>query len=237
MRRNLLPAIGIVLLVSVAVLAGTVSASLRGSIAAGARAIARAPLAFFRVTVTGGAGEQIDVLIAENARLKAEVLFLANEPRPVGPEARPELRAKVHSTYPTNNRGLVSVNAGSDEGVREGMPVTVDGFTFLGITEKVGKNWSSVRTRFDTGWQLPVKVGGDAVDALLIGGREPRLTLIVKSGKVGDGDSIYTASKEVPYGLKIGEVKGVLGNSGSAFQEAGVILPYDANLSEVLILL
>ncbi len=193
----------------------------------------------FLATLTGSdpSSRELAALALENSRLKAQILFLSKEPREEETGGRGHLVAKIYSTYPFNNRGLVSVNAGERDGIRPGMPVTVDGYTFFGSVEEVAESWSSVRTVLDAGWELPVKVGSDSVDALLVGGREPKLTLIVKSGEVSEGDPVYLASREFPYGLKVGEVKGLRGELGSAFREAEVgILFRLYELTEVWIL-
>ena len=235
MRSRIVPFAIVFLLIAVAVGISALTASFRGKLADGTRGAFSAPFAF--VGDLFGSSSELEQLADENARLKAELLFLMNEPELKPLPNRPELIARVHSTYPTNNRGLLVLNAGASHGVKPGMAVTVDGFTFLGVIEEVQESSSVVRTVFDTDWKLPVRVGPDAVDALLIGGRNPRLSLIVKSGNVTDGNNIVTASKEIPYGLKVGEVQGVTGNVGSAFQEGGILLPYESNISEVVILL
>ncbi|MEK7554614.1 MAG: rod shape-determining protein MreC [Patescibacteria group bacterium] len=233
MKRNLAPVVATLFLFVAALAVAEFSTPVREYLAAGTRTTLHAPLALLGF----GRSSETEQLLRENARLKAEVLFLAKEPRNTGTVARPEVSAKVHSTYPTNSRGLLNINAGSSEGIKKGMTVTVDGFTFLGVVEEVGERSSIVRTIFDTDWQIPVKIGDGAHDALMVGGRGPRLTLIVKTGNVLDGDDVYTASKEFPYGLRIGEVKEVKGEPGSTFEEADIKLPFDATLDEVHILL
>jgi len=177
-------------------------------------------------------------LALENTRLKAQLLYLSHVPRQETAGSERHLVSEIYSTYPFNHRGFISVNAGAGDGVRAHAPVTIDGFTFFGVITEVASSYSVARTIFDTGWQLPVKIGEDSVDALFVGGREPRLTLIVKSGAVADGDSVYLASRDFPYGLKIGEVKNVHGELGSAFREADIFLSYDAQaLHNVYVLL
>jgi len=210
----------------------------KGYFAAAAASVLRMPVDFLANFRDAGArSQEFERLALENAKLKAELLYFMNASRVETQNNREYRVSKIYSTYPFNTRGLIAVNAGSRDGIAVGMAVTVDGFTFLGQVEKTEASQSLVRTIFDPGWQVPVKIGSHSVDALLVGGREPHLTLIVKSGAFAEGDPIYVGSRDFPYGLKIGEVRNIKGDGGSAFFESDIALPYEpARLNEVWIL-
>ena len=176
--------------------------------------------------------DEFSNLILENERLKAQLLVLSKSPREHYEDDKEYRAAKVYSTYPFNNKGLMAINAGLKDGMTEFMPVTIGGYILIGQIMKAESGYSVVRTVFDNGWQLPVKVGDDNVDALLVGGREVKLTLIVRDKKIEPDDTIYAASKDFPYGLTIGSVKEIQDEAGSAFKSATVSLPYE--LSKVI---
>lgn len=184
-----------------------------------------------------GAGDEILSLRQENERLKAQMLFLSKGARLETLDGRNYQIAKIHSSYPFNDRGLISINTGSGSGVSESVAVTVGGDFFLGQAVQLFRDSSLVRTVYDTGWEIAVKIGTDQVDALLIGGREPRLTLILKDKAIAAGLPVYVAQKGLPYGLMIGTVKEITYNQASAFQEATLDFAYKVgDLTEVYVL-
>lgn len=138
-------------------------------------------------------------------------------------------RVKIYSTYPFNNRGEVVINAGSELGVKEKMAVTVDGKVLFGQIVQVFENYSIVRAFFDKGWQVPVRVGFQETDALLEGGSTPKLTMVAKNKEFNDGETVYSASRDFPYGLPIGKVKKIKDTPTAVFKEAELEAPYSFN--------
>lgn len=197
------------------------------------------PLGFLAsILEDSGDAQEFEKILRENEALKAQILFLSTSPYLEDQDGHSYLRAKVYSTYPFNNRGLITINAGLNHGLKGLLPVTVDGYIFLGQLTEVAPNSSIVRTIFDSGWELPVKAGNLGVDALLVGGREPRLTLIVKEKELARGEDVYVAGKDFPYGLKIGTVKEIFDNPGSTFKEATLNIPYEiGELTETAVLI
>ncbi len=151
---------------------------------------------------------------------------------------RSALVAQVYSTYPLNYKNLLSINAGLADGVTVGMPVTAEGNILIGQIIEVSGSQSLVRTIFDKDWSLPVRIGAAEKDALLVGGQNPRLTLIDKNAEIHSGDVVVSAKKDLPYGLKVGEVAVVQQSVSSSFKEAGLIFSYDTkDLRKVSILI
>lgn len=189
---------------------------------------------FFR---SGKLAREVVVLRRENEHLKA--LLLASElgNRIVSALGKRYHTARVYSEYPFNNRSFITVNAGRNNGIREGAPVTTGGpAVFVGHVVQVFEEMSLVRTIADPEWGVPVRVGPEAIDALLVGGREPRLTLVGKDKKLLPDQVIYTASRDAPYGLTVGRVRAVYAAPSGALQEATVALPYEpTELTEVSI--
>lgn len=159
-------------------------------------------------------------------------------PLPVSENRREALIAKVHSTYPFNHRGFFTIAAGAGHGIEAGMAVTADGNYLLGQVAEVFESESVVRTIFDNNWALSVRIGPSEVDALLATGQEPKITLIDKKSAVSEGEWVYSASRDFPYGLKLGTVRGLRNADADQFQEADLDLPYRLNeIKEVAVLI
>ncbi len=141
--------------------------------------------------------------------------------------------ALVYSRYPFNFKNEILVNAGEKAGVKVGAAAIVPGdggsVALLGRVETVWSDKSLVRTVFDPRFQLAVRVGPSAADALLTGGSEPKLTLIGKTAGVKAGDSVYAVTEDLPYGLSIGLMRASTLSSDELFREAVLDLPYDLN--------
>ena len=166
-------------------------------------------------------------LAYENARLRAQILALTKTSCEYTTSDRKFIKAQVYSTYPFNNRDLITLNVGSRDGVVSGMNIVVDDIFLLGQITEVFETHSFARTIFDTGWQIPVKIGPLGTDALLAGGRSPRLTLIVKDASISSRASVYATAKDFLYGFTIGEVFEVYDNPNNSFKEASIDLPYE----------
>jgi len=179
----------------------------------------------------GGSGD----LKRENAILKAEIVSLSHGF--FSPKNGHLISAHVFSSYPFNHRDILVLDAGSNEGVSLGSGVLVGDVLLLGYVQSVTLNTSNVRTIFDADVSIPVKIGEKGIDALLVGGRTPQLTLIVSEAVIGSGDSVYSAGSQFPYGLSLGEVDTVKAEPGSAFKTATLKIAYDpGNLDAVSIL-
>ncbi len=181
-------------------------------------------------------GDELKNLRLENASLRAQILELSIG---VVPFQSDTLAAKVFSSYPFNNKSLLSINRGREQGIREGMPITVSDQILVGQVSQVFKNYSLVKTVFSSDWEIPVRIGEKKVPALLIGGPELKLTMIVNDKPIVDGQAVFAAKTDLPYGLKIGEVINVTNDSATGvFKEAGVKLDYDFNdLTDLSVLL
>ncbi len=155
------------------------------------------------------------------------------------------VRAVVYSVYPLTSSKILTIGAGSEDGVAVGMPVLVKPGLFIGEVAQVFDNQSLVRTIFDAGqtasstsWQLAVKIGKGATDALLVADAEPRLTIISRKKAIAVGDDVTLAGKQYPYGLSVGSVGSIIDNPSSVFLEAVLSQAYSfTDLNEVFVLL
>ncbi len=185
---------------------------------------------FFRVN---DFTKSLSGLELENQSLRAEIM-MAKIAAP--PPAGKFIRAKVHASYPFNNKSALTIAVGGSDGVREGMAVLVAPGIYLGFIGHTEKNWSEVKTIFDGALQTPVRIGDAGIAALLRGGGRLTASMIDKAKFLEVGAPVYLAQKGLPYGLKIGEVRLLREGDGGVFKEADVFPPYVLNdLEEVLI--
>ncbi len=145
------------------------------------------------------------------------------------------LSARIFSSYPFNIKNVLTINAGSREGVKNSMTAVQGQNIFLGQVTEVFENYSTVRTVFDPDWQLAVKIGNDKINGLFKGGNAPKITLIEKPVKIGD--PVFTAGPGAPLDLKIGEIAEIREGAGGVFKEAIIKIPYNINQLETVNLL
>lgn len=137
------------------------------------------------------------------------------------------IAARIFSTYPFNTKNILTIDKGLNDGVAAGMAAIVESNIFVGEVYSAEKKSSSIRTVFDPSWQLPVKIGENKINGLFKGGNDPKITLIEKPIKEGDG--VFLASNNFPLYLKIGNISKVTEESGNVFKEAFVQMPYSIN--------
>lgn len=160
------------------------------------------------------------------------------KPELVKQSGRQVLVAKIYSTYPLNDHRYLTIAAGEADGVVQGMVVTTDGNQLLGQVTEVFEHYSNVRTIFDQSWQISVRIGQGQSDALLVSGQQPQLTMIDKKSVILEGDPVISASRDFPYGLKIGTISGVQNANEVSFQRGILDVPYQVNdLKEVAVII
>jgi len=138
--------------------------------------------------------------------------------------------AEVFSSYPFNDQNKLIINRGSNDGVKEGMPVLITDNVLLGRVSKVRKSLSEVQTIFDPNWRSTVAIGSSKIRSLLKGGRIPLLTFISKDRIPAVGDEVINITSEYPYGFYLGKVKGVEVNTSEPWVTAILETGYDPNL-------
>ena len=166
------------------------------------------------------------LLKLQNENLKAQLQRVKDGSGALAdaPDRQSQIEARIFSTYPFNMKNTITVDRGSDDGIVSAMNATVSDSILLGQVVGVEKHSAVVRTIFDSHWQLPVKIGPDHINGLFEGGNDPRVILVEKPIKAGDG--VFSAAKEFPMGIKIGEIKEVKEDAGGIFKEATIRTPY-----------
>lgn len=115
--------------------------------------------------------------------------------------------AKVYSLYPFSNRSELIINVGDSRGINLNQAVTVGNKILIGRVKNVYQNISVVQTVFDPEFQIPVRIGEEEVDALLVGGLSPKATLVEAPEIIKPDDFVFSSYREFPYGLIIGQIK------------------------------
>lgn len=194
--------------------------------------------AFFVLSHTGfGAWLQNTLFISskitedERAAYIREIAFLKSDRiTNRGEETRKisGIAAFVYSFYPHGIKNEVVIDRGALHGVRDRSAVVVDNI-FVGFVHEVKDHSSLVTTIFDPQVRVAVRIGESQIDGLLIGGGEPRVTLVPKIAKIKPGDTVFIAAPEFPYGIPVGTVKEFYTSQHEVFGEIELVIPYHLN--------
>jgi cell shape-determining protein MreC len=159
---------------------------------------------------------EADYLREENQKLELELLNLKN-----GNHSFKEingLEAKVFSAYPFADRSEIIIGAGDSDGIMVGDAVICEG-VLVGRIKETGDKTSVVQTVFDPEFQVPVRIGEAETDALYVGGMNPKLNMIDSAETLKQGELIYSAAADLPYGLGMGRTLEI---SEGALKEASL---------------
>lgn len=157
----------------------------------------------------------------------------------IGAES-PGIAAFVFSRYPFNFRHELLINEGTAAGIAAGdvalapLAAPLDGGApregiFLGKVKAVYETSASIETIFNPSFESAVRIGKAGIDALLVGGTDPKATLIPRRADVKEGDIVYAAAPDIPYGIAIGEVARLAPSRDNIFMEATLTFAYDVN--------
>ena len=136
------------------------------------------------------------------------------------------LEGSVYSRYPSNERSLVVIDRGAQDGVVVGMPVfaDVEGNLLFGKISSVRDSQSEVRTLSDATWKSSVEIGDKKIKALFVGGNFPHLELAPKEGEWKEGDAVRNVSPDFPLGVLLGTVGKVKEEANAIWKQATVVL-------------
>lgn len=179
--------------------------------------------------------DQLVQLKKDNSDLQNQIFSLQS--RYSFPAEQQYQYARVFSLYPFNVKSRIYITAGTAQGIKAGEPVMFSKTVLVGQVIDTAVDSSEVITVYDSKFSLPVKIGKSGVDGLLEGGVSPNVGLINKTKQINIGDEIYSASKDLPYGLIIGSVKSVSEDSTGTFFKSQITLPYVlSDVSEVYVI-
>lgn len=174
-------------------------------------------------------------LLAQNESLQAEVAQLQGVAAQIPQNPRGSIRAMVYLQYPFGFKNELLVDAGTDQGVATGSAVAFQGI-FVGIVIRTFPDSAMVQTVFDPAFKMPVRIGVDGVDALLVGGADPMATSISKTAVIANGDIVTTASPGVPYGMPVGVVNATTTSGDNLFQTASLNFGYDEDSIQTVLI-
>lgn len=159
-------------------------------------------------------------LRGQNEGLKAEVERLKEEAGHA--VSKNLLEARVFSRFPANTRSSITVARGSEDGVKEGMPVFADAEKTLlvGRVARVAGSQSEVYTFFDSEWKSSVEVGSKKIKALLVGGNPAHIDLLPKDAVIAAGDPVINVSPDYPMGILMGLVGDIETQTNDIWQKA-----------------
>lgn len=181
---------------------------------------------------------ELQSLRFENESLKLKLKTLEEDKSLIPEKTAAELRAAVYSSYPFNDQAKIVINKGSRDGLREGMTVLAAPGILFGKITAVKKDLSEVQTIFDPAWRSSVGIGSAKTRALLVGGNQPALDLIVKDNLPSAGETVINLSPDYPYGLAVGRVGKIKNTQVEPWATASLEVVYNPNaLNEVLILI
>lgn len=177
----------------------------------------------FLVGTPEASHEEHDALVREVAFLKSKEITGCTVVN-----ASKFIDAFVYSFYPNGFKSHLVINRGVEDGVAVGDAVLVDTIFFGHVIEVEGTT-AIVQTIFDTAERLAVRIGKNQVDALLLGGTHPHLTLIPKNASVKIGDVVVTAGQEFLYGLPIATISSLQPSVHDVLGEAELVFSYYPN--------
>lgn len=151
----------------------------------------------------------------ENVRLRA-MLGLRERP------AYEYITARVVGAQMEALRRTVTINAGTDQGVRAGMPVVTD-HGLAGRVVSTSGHYAIVQLLYHRDLRVSARVQRSRVNGIIRwnGGNELHLTSVPKTSDVTTGDVVITSefSSFFPGGIRIGIVTGTRQMTGDLFQE------------------
>ncbi|MDP3975091.1 MAG: rod shape-determining protein MreC [Candidatus Jorgensenbacteria bacterium] len=170
----------------------------------------------------------------ENEALRAERAILLEVGIPIFSS---DLRkVPIYSRYPYGVQGLLTIAAGSDEGISEGMTVLATPGTLLGKVTRVERTRSEVMTTFNPAWRSSVRFEGGNTKALLTGGETPLLTLIPRGKELAEHTRVVNVDPAFPYGLFVGTLGEMSNDEDEPWRSAPLETPYEeSDLREALV--
>ncbi|MFA4872299.1 MAG: rod shape-determining protein MreC [Patescibacteria group bacterium] len=162
----------------------------------------------------------------KNQGLEQEIKDLKNK---LNLASQPYLSARVYSRYPFNNNQTLIINVGSKDGVKVGWPVLAAEHYLLGKIVEVKTTTSEVLTIFSPDWKSGVKIGQAGIEAVLVGGRPPKLDLIPADAKIKLDDEVLSVSPNLPLNLLVGKISEINSQPTVSLQQAKIRTDYDPN--------
>lgn len=143
-----------------------------------------------------------------------------------------QLGAEVIAFQPDSYRQFITINRGSQDGVKKGQAVTSDGI-LVGLVSEISSSTAKIALITDPEFRLAVRDSESGAEGILSGqlGNGLIMDQISQTDNVKVGDSLTSAGIGgiVPRGIYVGQVQSVNTRQNAVFQSAQVITTLRAN--------
>lgn len=180
--------------------------------------------------------DQLGVLLAENARLKAELADYVELRRQLQQPSTKSMRtieAVVAGAPLDVFRTHVLLNRGARDGVVAGAPVVSEGSVLIGYISELNEQAAVLRLLFDPETSIPAEVAGAPhARGLLIGNLYTSLllTTVPRDAQINEGQVVVTVAQDItPAALVIGEIEKIYQAENEAYQQARIRVKYDVD--------
>lgn len=188
--------------------------------------------------------EEIDRLLAENVRLRAQEKAYLRLKEQLGTPAfasyRPiaaEVAARPIDTF----HSQLIITKGAAAGVTVGAPVVVHGSTLVGFVAELNEHTAILQLLVHPSTNLTVEVDHERRPRGLLVGRHftaLQVSTIPRDVELAAGQAVVTVGREnLPAGLLVGRISTVEFKENEAYQEAALQLPYDVDQLQAVAIL
>jgi rod shape-determining protein MreC len=199
------------------------------------------------LTVSNNVAEQLNILQAENVRLKAENVDYRRIRQQINSPAYDDFKQIAAETigHPPNDlwQSQYIINRGADDGLVLGAPVVINGSTLVGFIVELNRKTSVLQLMFDPTTSLQAEViahehtGRGLAKGRFFTGVE--LVTVPRDVILQVGQDVVTVAQTnvVPYGLQIGKIGTIKDTEHEPYQQAQLIVPYqESSIVAVVIL-
>lgn len=196
---------------------------------------------FFRVgplTVKNNVREQMERLVAENARLKNETMECQKTLEQTTTQTFKDFK-KVHARIaprPIDTfHSRYIINRGTKDGINIGAPVVTRDSVLIGFVTELNNHTSVLQLLTHPDTSLPANIiqEENTIKGLVKGKSftSVEMVTIPKDQNISTGQKITSAYQEklVPAGLLIGQINEVVDEEYKPYQKARITLPYDSD--------
>ncbi len=154
----------------------------------------------------------------ENESLKKDLKFISE--KKIDYES-----ASVIAYEPSNLRGMITINKGLKNNIKEGKAVVFEGF-LIGRISEVGEEYSKIQLITDPTSAIPVAIQNSNTKGIAKGELGSGLIIekVPQGEKIEEGDTVVTSGLggELPRGIILGKVENIERKENSLFSNAKI---------------
>lgn len=133
--------------------------------------------------------------------------------------------ASVIAYEPSNLRGMITINKGTNDGIKVGKATVFEGF-LIGRVSEVGKDYAKIQLVTDPTSAIPVSLQNSSTKGLAKGelGQGLFMDKIPQGERIEQGDTVITSGLggELPKGIILGTVDSIETKENSLFSKAQI---------------